>query len=120
METIDFEEKKTLKERITEVKETAKVKIIAAKDWCYNHQEATIAILTVAVPMTVDLVKTAVKRKNCNDEKKLKDNYIYDRSKGHYYELKRKPTSRQWAIIDDRRDQGERLSDILDDLHLLK
>lgn len=120
METIDYTEKKTIKEKLTDVKVSAKKKMVAARDWCVDHQEATIAIITVAIPMTVDLLKTAVKRKNCYDQRKLKDNYIYDRSRGHYYELKRKPTSRQWAIIDDRRDQGERLSDILDDLHLLK
>jgi hypothetical protein len=53
-------------------------------------------------------------------EAHLKDEYIYDRSNGHYYELRRKIKSSEWQMIDQRKREGEMLGDILQDMRLLK
>ena len=53
-------------------------------------------------------------------EKDLKDLYCYDRSLGHYWRLRRELTNAEWIEIDKRKNNGERLADILDELKVLK
>ena len=55
-----------------------------------------------------------------NKEKNLKDLYCYDRSLGHYWKLRRELTNSEWVKIDQRKQNGERLADILDELKALK
>jgi len=50
----------------------------------------------------------------------LKDLYCYDRSLGHYWKLRRELTNSEWVEIDQRKQNGERLADILDELKALK
>lgn len=45
--------------------------------------------------------------------------YCYDRSLGHYWKLRRELTNEEWLEIDKRKKNGERLSDILDDMRVL-
>ena len=52
-------------------------------------------------------------------EQNLKDLYCYDRSLGHYWKLRRELTNEEWLEIDKRKKNGERLSDILDDMRVL-
>ena len=77
-------------------------------------------MVPVLVSGTIELVKIVAKSKNTGEEKRLKENYIYDRSAGHYYELKRQPTASEWMSIDHRKSDGEMLGDILDDMRILK
>lgn len=53
-------------------------------------------------------------------EQDLKDLYCYDRSLGHYWKLRRELTNDEWLEIDKRKKEGERLSDILDDMKVLE
>ena len=53
-------------------------------------------------------------------EKKIKDLKIYDRSMGKYLDLKRPLNQNDMKIVLERRDNGERLSNILMDMNLLK
>ena len=53
-------------------------------------------------------------------EKDLKDLYCYDRSLGHYWTLRRRLTNAEWVEIDKRKNNGERLADILSELKVLK
>lgn len=55
-----------------------------------------------------------------NKEKDLKDLYCYDRSLGHYWKLRRELTNTEWVEIDKRKNNGERLSDILSEMKVLK
>lgn len=65
-------------------------------------------------------IKFFGRRHNLKLEEKNKDMRCYDASLGHYWELKRKLSNEEWVSIDRRKKNGERLSDILAELRVLK
>ena len=115
-----------LKEKIIEKKDQVKDWIEAKKikihDWLENDENKEFAKLVAPVIIVGGgaLIKEASRRQRLSKEEELKTNFIYDRSNGHYYELKRQPKSKQWLEIDRRKDEGERVGDILKDMKLLK
>ena len=115
-----MEEKKTLKEWFEEKSDWAKWNAQAAVDWCRQHKEAIIVFEPVIMGGIIEIAKISTKRHTVNEEKALKERYIYDRSTGHYYELKRKPKSSEWLQIEQRKQNGETLGWILNDMGLLK
>ena len=92
----------------------------AAKEWAQDNAQ----VLAVAVPTTIGAIGGAIKifgrRHNLRVEERNKDLRCYDTSLGHYWELKRKLSNEEWVYIDRQRKEGERLSDILDRLKVLK
>lgn len=117
METVD---NRTFSEKVRDAKERAKDKLRSAKDWCSNNREVVIAVAPIALGGVIELIKIAARRGNVNTEKDLKEKYIYDRSQGHYYELKRKLKSSEWITIEERKNNGEPLGIILRDMKVLK
>lgn len=113
-------EKKTLKERIGDFSDLAKSKVQNATDWCKNHKEVIVVFGPVIISGVLEFIKISAKKSSVKEEKMLKDRYIYDRSQGHYYEIIRKPKSSEWIQIDQRKQNGEALGCILDDMGLLK
>ena len=53
-------------------------------------------------------------------KEKVKDLYCYDRSVGHYWKLRRELSNKEWLEIDQREKNGERLSDILSEMKVMK
>ena len=87
---------------------------------------ATPAILALAQtaaatarPLT-NLVGTVGRAVNQRDERKRREHKCYDRSEGHYWNLKRKLTNADWTRINERKSNGERLGDILKEMKILK
>lgn len=120
-----MEEKKGLtwkpfKEWLDDKSEQAKWKIHCAAEWCKNHKETIIVFGPVIMGGIIEICKISTKRHTVKEEKALKDRYIYDRSTGHYYELKRKPKTSEWLQIEQRKQNGESLGWILNDMGLLK
>ena len=115
-----MDEKMTMDQRIQSAKDWCSDKWRRTKDWCYNHKEMIVVFGPVAIGSVIECVKVVTKRSNVKEEKRLKENYIYDRSNGHYVELRRKPKQREWIQIDQRRANGENLAQILMDMRLLK
>lgn len=115
-----MKDKKTLKEWLEEKSEWAKWKAHCAAEWCKNHKEAIIVFGPVIASGIVEICKISTKRHVVNEEKALKNRYIYDRSSGHYYELRRKPKNSEWLQIEHRKQNGETLGMILNDMRLLK
>ena len=72
------------------------------------------------VPIVLRVANGISRRVNMNKEKDLKELYVYDRSLGHYWKLKRRLSNKDWASIDKRYREGERLADILNDLDVIK
>ena len=91
-----------------------------AKDFADRNKE----VLAVAVPVIGGVVTAGIKaiskHAKLHKEQHLKNEYCYDRSLGHYWELRRKLTNSEWVEIDKRKKNGERLADILDSLKVLK
>lgn len=92
----------------------------AAKNWAYeNRQTLMVAVPAVATAIG-GVIKVAGRRANIATEERNKDRRCYDARLGHYWQLKRKLSNSEWLKIDQRMAKGERLSDILDDLNVLK
>lgn len=91
--------------------------------WIKENKEVLIIIIPAAVTITkwgLRVVNSVSRNVALVQEKKIKDLKIYDRSMGKYLDLKRPLTQNDMKIILDRRDNGERLSNILMDMNLLK
>lgn len=115
-----MEEKKTFKEWFDEKQKWAKLKLVCAAEWCKDHKEAIIVFGPVIMGGIVEIAKISSRRHTVNEEKALKERYVYDRSGGHYFELKRQPKSSEWLQIEQRKMNGETLGAILSDMRLLK
>ena len=80
--------------------------------------------IVILVPVVVATGEKAIKSIASNhrlvEERNLKERFIYDMSLKCYYELKRKPTPKEYLEIDRRKKNGESLGVILDSMRLLK
>ena len=91
--------------------------------WTMEHYQEIIIWSTIGTTVggfAVKGIHDVVKTNQINKQEKLQNEYCYDRSLGHYWELKRKPSNQEWVEIDRRKRSGERLADILSDMRLLK
>ena len=79
-----------------------------------------MVIVPVAIGGLTKIGKSMVRSRNLRKEEHLKEEFVYDRSLGHYWALKRRLSNKEWLEIEARRKNGERLSDILADLKVLK
>lgn len=113
-------EKKSLKGRIGEAKEWTKAKAHGTKTWCGEHKAEIVVFGPAIIGLAVEVIKTTAKKNVVNEERRLKENYIYDRRMGHHYELNRKLTNFEKLQLDHRKDAGEMLGDILNDMGVLK
>ena len=101
-------------------KEKVSSKIQSAKDWVVRNKDTVITLTPVVVGGVTTVVKVVGKYVNQHKQEDLKDLYCYDRSLGHYWKLRRELTNDEWLEIDKRKKNGESLSDILDELKVLK
>lgn len=111
--------KKNLKEWLNEKSEVAKEKIHNGVEWCKNNKEVICVFGPALIGGAIEICKIVAKRSTVNDEKKLKERYIYDRSCGHYWEMSREPSKYEWLQIDQRKTNGESLGEILYDMKLM-
>ena len=119
----DFQKEQKKRERKAKFHEKRK----AFENWFYNNQQLALFIIPIAGTVTVACVKGiiglskgAIKHANLKKEQDIKELYCYDRSLGHYWALRRELTNAEWIEIDRRKKNGERLSDILSELKVLK
>lgn len=77
-------------------------------------------IIVFSVKSGISITKGIIKSRNLKKEEGLKNLYCYDRSLGHYWSLRRELSNSEWLAIDERKKNGERLADILNDLKVLK
>ncbi len=101
-------------------KNLVKWKASDIKYWYDEHKEEIMTLGPAAIEALAVIVSTIAGSKKVKEEKYLKDRYIYDRPNGHSYELKRKPKSKELLQLDQRRENGEMLGSILNDMNLLK
>lgn len=101
------------------MKAKAQKMFYVTKEWCSENKETIIALAPTLIAGSIELIKIAIKGSYVKEEKRLKDMYIYDRLNGHYYELSRKPSSKEWLMIDERKG-FQNIGNILLDMKLLK
>ena len=118
-DVVNFEDfRKEEKKRI--LKEKIVTKYRDGKAWVVRNKEWLITLTPVVISGLVTVTKVAGRHANLRKEESVKNLYCYDRSLGHYWKLRRELTNDEWLEIDRRKKNGERLSDILDDMRVLK
>lgn len=112
--------KETIETKIGQAKFRARGAIFKAKQWVEQNPEKAALITSGAIATAQYIGKAAIKDYRNNKEANLLKLRCYDPSKGHYYYLKRELSNKEWLMIDKRRDAGEKLPDILEDMRVLK
>lgn len=90
------------------------------KGWFIRNRDAIIVFTPIALGGLTAITKIVGKQINLRKQESVKNLYCYDRSLGHYWALRRDLSNREWLSIDQRKKNGERLSDILEELKVLK
>lgn len=117
---VDFAELSKKNKRFSDVKWKLKRGIGTIGDWINRNKELVVVFGPACIGIAATGVKTLSRSIRLRKEAQLREAYCYDRSLGHYWALKRKLTNKEWIDIDKRKKNGERLSDILSELKLLK
>ena len=119
----DFKKGQKKRERIEKLQEKRK----DFENWYNQNKELAMVVIPIVGGCGVALVKgvshlgkAAIRRSNLKREQNIRELYCYDNSLGHYWVLRRKLTNAEWIEIDNRKRNGERLSNILSDLRVLK
>lgn len=102
------------------MKEKLKKKIDSATNWCKENKETLLVVVPAIAAGVTGLCKIGGKLIDANREHNHQNLTCYDRSLGHYWQLKRELRNDEWLAIEQRRKNGERLADILDELKVLK
>lgn len=119
MSEVISENGKVVNEKWEKFKSDLKCKYIVAKDWCIRNKEVVIAVAPAVIGGFFEIVKIASKKDARDEEKELKELYIYDRSMGHYWKLRRRLTNAEYREIERRKAEGETMGEILEDMRVL-
>lgn len=92
----------------------------AAVDTIKLYPKESLAVATVIVGGVVKVLPKLLIAKNNSERERIKEEYCYDRSLGHYWALRRPLSNSEWREIENRRSNGEKLGDILEQLKVLK
>ena len=92
----------------------------SAKNWVYDNRGLLIATVPVVAGTVGTGIKVLGRRHNLHVAERNKDLRCYDARLGHYWQLRRKLTNKEWVAIDRRMKNGERMSDILYELGVLR
>ena len=102
------------------MKEKLKKKIDGMMKWCKDNKEVLLIIVPAAAAGVTGACKLGGKLIDAHREHSHQNLTCYDRSLGHYWQLKRELDNDEWLSIEKRRKNGERLADILSELKVLK
>lgn len=122
MENYTIHNMKEVKRTIRKYKFKKKVKEIT-NDICGfidDNRELIIVVGPVLLGAITTGINVVGKHLNLRKQEKIKDLYVYDRSLGHYWLLRRELTNKEWVEVDKRKANGERLADILSEMKVLK
>lgn len=109
-----------LKQRALDFRNSVNRKISNGYEWFLQNKDFVVSVTPFVVGGVTTVYRIVAKRHNLRKEETLKDLYCYDRSLGHYWRLKRELSNKEWLEVDRRKRNGERLSDILAQMKVLK
>lgn len=93
------------------------------KIWWDENREWAIVVVPVAgtglIWMMKKIVSGGIQHINLTKEQALKDLYIFDRSGGHYWKLRRKLSTNEWMEFERRRKSGELIGEILRSMRVI-
>ena len=105
---------------IQRFKRTLNTKWREAKQWASDNKEVLAVVVPAVIGGAATIAKVAGRHHNLQKQEAVKNLYCYDRSLGHYWSLRRELSNVEWREIDKRKKNGERLSDILKELNVLR
>lgn len=121
-EVIEFEQKKTVKEKFEDFKAKAKVKIGLACDWCRENKEMLKIVAPAVIGGVFGVAKVAINAKDRREARELEEqklHSVYDRSAGMYLTTTREPTNEDWLHIQKLKREGKTTGEALYELGLL-
>ena len=93
-------------------------------DWAIENPTLSIPLAISAIGLLTTGVKGICRAVTKYNQTKLvtdlKELYVYDRSLGHYWKLRKPLNNSQWGVINNRVKDGERLGDILLSMKVLE
>lgn len=95
------------------------VKAYEAGQWAKEHPSEAATIVCTAIGAIGIIIRRSGHNAKIRREQRLKDRYVYDRSLGRYWMLKRRPTQSEQLAIESMKKQGLGYGDILTRLKLL-
>ncbi len=107
------------KEKIEDVKVSADIKLWQLREWAKENPEQAATIVCTAIGAAGIIIKRMDRGARIRKEERLKDRYIYDRSLGSYWSLRRKPTQTEKLKIERLRREGLSYGEILTRMKLL-
>lgn len=113
---VTLDSKKMRKEaKRREFKAKAQQTVVTGLRWIKDNWEIVSIAGTVLVGVTGKSIKMISKHRQNQFAKNLKDRYIYDRSNGHYWKLRKTPSNSDLLELERRRKDvglGQALSDM--------
>lgn len=91
-----------------------------ALDWWEDNKMTVLTVGPLVIGLATKGIQIVGKNINLRLEQRNKDLRLYDTSLGHYWELRRKLNNADWVQINRRRDRGESLGNIPDEMKVLK
>lgn len=116
----DFNDRRTLKQKVKDFGWTVRVKCRDTVDYLKNHKEVLLVVIPIvgaAVGGSIKLISKAVSNHKLET---IKRKYIYDPSGGFYWPTRRALTGAEKLELDERHRNGESYGQILVDMKLLK
>lgn len=100
-----------------------KNKVNDAMNWINHNKEVLVIVIPAGIALfngTVKFGRSISRNIALHQEKQIKELKIYDRSLGRYIDLKRPLKHSDMKTILERKENGERLANILMDMDLVK
>ena len=98
-------------------------KINDAMNWLNHNKEVLVIVIPAGIAVfngSIKLGRSISRNIALRQEKQIKELKIYDRSLGRYIDLKRPLKQSDMKTILERKENGERLANILMDMNLMK
>lgn len=108
-----------LKERLYDFKVETKKKLVVGLQKTADFIEDNRDVLIVAVPVVFGLTKKIGRVRKDHRERAHREREYYDHSTGHWWILRKTPTTGQRLEIDRRRRSGESYAEIFSSMRLL-
>lgn len=109
---------KDFKENAIDILNSAGRKAKELGEWAVDNPQASVSIITSAA-LLLRASQSLVVNHRINKERRYQDYTYYDRSNNFRWNLRRRMTNQDRAIIESRKRHGDSTYDILVDLRLI-
>ena len=105
--------------KIEAKKRQIKEKVREAWEFAKEHPAESLAAATAGAGGLMGLIKRHDRYATLRKEQELKDRYLYDRSIGKYWKMRKTPSVGEQLEIERRKRAGESMGDIMSSMRLL-